>query len=97
MDKWVTRNGMLIAEEDGHNQDELTPPHKKRRLLDNKVEQTSNSIKKTLNLYFRRPSRKKNSIFSSLTNEDCLAYTNMTIDQFSFFFSGSRALLVSTV
>ena len=47
MDKWVTRNGLLIAEEDGHNQDELTPPHKKRRLLDNKVEQTSNAIKKS--------------------------------------------------
>lgn len=90
MDKWVTRNGLLIAEEDGHNQDELTPPHKKRRLLDNKVEQTSNAIKKTLNLYggaiFEDLPEKKNSIFSSLTNEECLAYTNMTIDQFSLFF-----------
>ena len=29
---------------------------------------------------------KKNSIFSSLTNENCLAYTNMTLDQFSLCF-----------
>ena len=90
MDKWVTRNGVLNAEEEIQNNDELTPPQKKRRLLDNKVEQTSNSIKKTLNNYggatFEELPEKKNSIFSSLTNEDCLAYTNMTLDQFSLFF-----------
>ena len=90
MDKWVTRNGVISTEEEIHSNDEVAPPQKKRRLLDNKVEQTSNFIKKTLTHYggaiFEELPEKKNSIFSSLTNEDCLAYTNMTLDQFSLCF-----------
>jgi len=65
-------------------------PSKKRKLLDKKVEENSNSVKKTLNEYkgaiFEELPEKRSSIFSLLTNEECKTYTNMTLDQFTLFY-----------
>ncbi len=68
----------------------LEPPIKKRSLIDSAIEKSSNSVKKTLEIYkgalVQDILQKETSIFSFLSNEECISYTNMTGDQFNLIF-----------
>jgi hypothetical protein len=82
----------LIRDESRDEENSLSqqPPTKKRKLLDKAIEKSSNSIKKTMENYKGSSPQdlpsKKSSIVSSLTREECLVYTNMTLDQFNLLY-----------